>query len=350
MTVHACILGATGYGGGELMRLLAQHPHVTRIDGVSRTRGGESFHAAHPHLRGVVQGAFTAKPDWGALAASGRPVLFAAMPHGEFAAQWPVLHAGISTADLEDRLVVIDLSGDFRLAEAAAFERHYGKPHPCPEWLGRFRYGLPEIRSLKIQEGGKLIANPGCFATAIQLALAPLRELPNPGPIAVFAVTGSSGSGASPSTITHHPTRANDFRAYKLDGHQHMGEVERLFADSSGCAVSLVTHSAPMVRGIFVTAQYALPEGSNAVTIRAAYARTYEDAPFVRLVEGSPRVAAVVGSNFCEIGIQVNGSTVIVMAAIDNLVKGMSGQAVQNMNLALGLPESAGLLQAPVFP
>ncbi len=361
MSIHACILGATGYGGGELMRLLSQHPTVTGIDGTSRNRSGEPFHAAHPHLRGIVEGDFTEKPDWAALGKAEHPVLFAAMPHGEFAAQWPALNEDIVASGLEGRLVVIDLSGDFRLADADAFQRYYGHAHPCPEWLGRFHYGLPEARGSGPRGSGPrgsgatrrdttLIANPGCFATAVQLALAPLRDLQNPGAISVFAVTGSSGSGASPSATTHHPSRAHDFRAYKLDGHQHLGEVEQLFSTVGGRDIHLVTHSAPMVRGIFVTAQFSMPAGMNGKSLMDAYSAFYREAPFVRLVDGSPRVAAVVGSNFCDIGVQVNGDAVIVMSAIDNLVKGMSGQAIQNMNIALGLPQTTGLLQAPLYP
>lgn len=353
MSIHACILGATGFGGGELMRLLAAHPDVQRVDGSSRSAAGKPFQNTHPHLHGIVDGAFVAAPDWKSMAESSHPVLFAAMPHGEFAAQWRALAQEIETAGLSERLTVIDLSGDFRLHDADTFARHYGHVHPCPEWLGRFHYGLPECKSVPLDanaEATTLIANPGCFATAVQLALLPLRELPDPGLIAVAGITGSSGSGAQPSATTHHPTRANDFRAYKLAGHQHLGEVEQLFEDCGGRSVSFIAHSAPMVRGIFVTAQFALPQGSDAAGLAQAYAEAYATAPFVRLVEGSPRVAQVVGSNFCDIGIQVNGDTAIVMTALDNLVKGMAGQAVQNMNLALGLPETAGLMQAPLYP
>jgi N-acetyl-gamma-glutamyl-phosphate reductase len=379
MSVHACILGATGYGGGELLRLLGQHPEVTRIDGITRSRGGEPFHAVHPNLRGIVDGEFTDAPDWAALAAAERPVLFAALPHGEFAQRWPAMHE-LAPAGLTDKLVVIDLSGDFRLADADTYRRHYGIAHPCPEWLGRFTYGFPELqfapqRRRPHEHAPKLggnhvgaasmhvgappmrrdsicIANPGCFATALQLALLPLANLPDPGFIAVTGVTGSSGSGAQPSDTTHHPARAHDFRAYKLGGHQHLGEVERMFelAGAGSRTVSFVPHSAPLVRGIFVTAQFKLPEGVDADALLAAYVDTYKDAPFVRLVDGSPRIAAVIGSNFCDIGIQVNGQTAIVMAALDNLVKGMAGLAVQNMNLALGFDETAGLMQAALFP
>ncbi|MCA1798758.1 MAG: N-acetyl-gamma-glutamyl-phosphate reductase [Xanthomonadaceae bacterium] len=358
MSIRACILGATGYGGGELLRLLAQHPELDALDGLSRSRGGTAFGSVHPHLNGVVAGAFSEAPDWRALAAAERPVLFAALPHGEFAKQWPALWDEIGAAGLHERLAVIDLSGDFRLQSAKAFARHYGHAHPCPEWLGKFRYGLPELNESR-PEGRSytgasptLIANPGCFATAIQLALLPLARLPDPGFIAVSGVTGSSGSGATPSDTTHHPTRAHDFRAYKVAGHQHFGEVEQMFAlaGAGTRTVSFVPHSAPLVRGIFVTAQFALPKGIDAAALRDAYKSCYAEAPFVRIVDGSPRVAAVVGSNFCDLSVTVRDGHAIVLAALDNLVKGMAGQAVQNMNLALGLDEATGLRQAALYP
>lgn len=346
MTIHACILGATGYGGGELLRILLQHPAVARVDGISRSSAGSPFSAAHPNLLGVADGVFADAPDWSALAAADAPVLFAALPHGEFAKQWPSLHAAARRANVAERLCVIDLSGDFRLDDAAAYARAYGIAHPCPEWLDAFCYGLPELGGGR----GRLIANPGCFATAIQLALAPLRDLPDPGFIAVSGVTGSSGSGATPSATTHHPARAHDFRAYKVTGHQHMAEVERLFAPSGRRTIGFVAHSAPLVRGIFVTAQFVLPPSTDAAGLRAAYDSLYGDAPFVRRVEGSPRVAAVVGSNYCDLACEVVEGRAVVTAALDNLVKGMAGQAIQNMNLALALDETAGLKQVALSP
>ncbi|MEX0900963.1 MAG: N-acetyl-gamma-glutamyl-phosphate reductase [Gammaproteobacteria bacterium] len=346
MTIHACILGATGYGGGELLRILLQHPEVARIDGVSRSSVGSPFSAVHPNLRGATDDAFTDTPDWAALAAADAPVLFAALPHGEFAKQWPMLHADAQRAGVADRLCVIDLSGDFRLRDANAYARAYGAAHPCPDWLDAFSYGLPELGG----NPGRLIANPGCFATAIQLALAPLRDLPDPGFIAVTGVTGSSGSGATPTETTHHPARAHDFRAYKVHRHQHMAEVEQLFAPSGARTIGFVAHSAPLVRGIFVTAQFALPPSIDADALRAAYDALYEDAPFIRLVDGSPRLAAVVGSNYCDLACVVAEGRAVVIAALDNLVKGMAGQAVQNMNLALALDEAAGLRQVALSP
>jgi LysW-gamma-L-alpha-aminoadipyl-6-phosphate/LysW-L-glutamyl-5-phosphate reductase len=346
MTIHACILGATGYGGGELLRLLLQHPRVARIDGVSRSSVGQPFSATHPNLRGFTDGVFADAPDWRALAAADAPVLFAALPHGEFAKQWPGLHADAQRAGIADRLCVVDLSGDFRLRDPAAYARAYGVEHPCPEWLAAFRYALPELDG----DPGRRIANPGCFATAIQLALAPLRDFPDPGFIAVTGVTGSSGSGATPSATTHHPTRAHDFRAYKVEGHQHMAEVEQRFAPSAARTVGFVAHSAPLVRGIFVTAQFKLPPAVDAQALRAAYATLYRAAPFVRMVDESPRVAAVIGTNFCDLSCVVVDGRAVVTVALDNLVKGMAGQAIQNMNRALAMNETAGLNQAALSP
>lgn len=346
MTIHACILGATGYGGGELLRLLLQHPAIDRVDAVSRSSAGLPFSAAHPNLRGATAGVFSDAPDWSALAASDSPVLFAALPHGEFAKQWPTLHADAQRAGVTDRLCVMDLSGDFRLRDAAAYERAYASSHPCPEWLGAFSYGLPELGG----KPGRLVANPGCFATAVQLALAPLRDLPDPGFIAVTGVTGSSGSGATPSATTHHPARAHDFRAYKVTGHQHLAEVDQLFAPTGARNIGFVAHSAPLVRGIFVTAQFALPPSVNPETLRAAYEKLYAAAPFVRIVEDSPRLAAVVGSNYCDLACVVVDGRVVVTAALDNLVKGMAGQAIQNMNRVLSLDEAAGLGQVALYP
>lgn len=346
MTVHACILGATGYGGGELLRLLLQHPAVGRVDAVSRSSAGAPFSAAHPNLQGATDGVFVDAPDWPALAAADAPVLFAALPHGEFAKQWPALHADARRAGVAERLCVVDLSGDFRLRDPIAYARAYGSAHPCPEWLDAFGYGLPELGGTP----GRLIANPGCFATAIQLALAPLRRMPDPGFIAVTGVTGSSGSGATPSATTHHPARAHDFRAYKVTGHQHMAEVEQCFASSGARTIGFVAHSAPLVRGIFVTAQFALPPSIDADRLGAAYRAFYEGAPFVRFVDDSPRIAAVAGSNHCDLACVVVDGRAVVTAALDNLVKGMAGQAVQNMNRALALDETAGLKQIALYP
>ncbi len=345
------ILGASGYGGGELLRLLAGHPRLRSVVGASRQHVGKDIGTVHPNLRGLVRGAFVESPDWALLAASDCPVLFAAMPHGEFARQLPRLELEWHAAGLSERLTVIDLSGDFRLADGAGFTQSYGGEHPCVERLGSFVYGLSEWRRPQIA-GARRIANPGCFATALQLALLPLADLGASRPtwVAVSAITGSSGSGASASDTTHHPTRANDFRAYKMLGHQHEGEVRRTLAEE-GAAIefAFVPHSAPLVRGIFATLSFRAPELSRAA-LREAYLARYDSARFVRLVDGTPRVAAVVGSNFADIAVEAKAGNACVMIAIDNLVKGMAGQAVQNLNIACGWPEDLGLAIAGAFP
>lgn len=350
--VQVLILGGSGYGGGELLRLLVRHPQVGSIRAVSRARAGEPFGAVHPNLRGVVDGRFEAEPDWAALAAAHHPVVFSALPHFELARRLPGLERKWAELGLAERLLLIDLSGDFRLDDPAAFEDAYGRPHPCPERLGSFVYGLPEWQREAIA-GARRIANPGCFATAVQLALLPLAGVPDLGFVAVSAATGSSGSGALPGAATHHPTRANDFRAYKVLAHQHEAEIRRLLVSGGGgSTLAFVPHSAPFVRGIFATVQLC-PAPAAALTADALVARFrkyYEAAPFVRLVEDSPRVAAVAGSNFCDVAVYARGTSVAVLAALDNLGKGMAGQAVQNLNLACGWPEASGLDWAGAYP
>ncbi|MBK7292549.1 MAG: N-acetyl-gamma-glutamyl-phosphate reductase [Holophagaceae bacterium] len=328
--VDVLILGASGYGGGELLRWLSNHPAVASIRGTARSHAGKPFHAQHPHLRGLVEGTFEAAPDWAALAQSEAPVLFAALPHGEFAKQWTDYQTEWDRLGLVDKLTIIDLSADFRLD---------------PAWI----YGLVDWQPERMR-GARRIANPGCFATALQLALLPLAEW-QPAFVALTAATGSSGSGAAPSDTTHHPTRANDFRAYKMLGHQHEAEVLRTLATAGWeVPLSFVPQSAPMVRGIFATAQFPLPEGVDEATLRAHYEAYYRDRFFVRIVEGSPRVAATTGSAFADIGVAARNGHGAVMVALDNLGKGMATQAVQNLNLALGLPEWAGLKAAGGWP
>ncbi|HJW32057.1 MAG TPA: N-acetyl-gamma-glutamyl-phosphate reductase [Holophagaceae bacterium] len=347
--IRTLILGASGYGGGELLRLLAGHPEVEAVRGVSRHHAGKPFHAAHPNLRGFLEGTFDGAADWSWLAEAAQPVCFAAMPHGELAKALPMLEAAWSEAGLVDRLTLIDLSGDFRLGSAEAFATHYGQAHPTPQALGGFVYGLADLFPHEVR-GARRIANPGCFATALQLGLAPLAGL-GMDHVSAFAITGSSGSGMNPSDTTHHPTRATDFRAYKALAHQHQGEVAQ-FCARLGITpdVAFIPHSAPLVRGIFATLQFQLPESIGAADVRARLEATYAQRPFVRLVEGSPKVAAVTGSNFADLGFVAEGREAAIFVAIDNLLKGMAGQAVQNMNLALGLSEKAGIWMAGGYP
>ncbi len=329
--VDVLILGASGYGGGELLRWLSNHPAVASLRGTARSHAGKPFHAQHPNLRGLVDGVFEGTPDWEALASSPAPVIFSALPHGELGKLWPELEAAAQThPGLLERLIVIDLSADFRLD---------------PSWV----YGLVDWQPERMA-GAKRIANPGCFATALQLALLPLAQW-QPAFVAVTAATGSSGSGAAPSDTTHHPTRANDFRAYKVLGHQHEAEVLRTLATAGWQApLSFVPQSAPMVRGIFATIQFPLPAGIEYGALRVHFENFYKGRFFVRVVDGTPRVAATVGSAFADLSVAAKGSHGVVLVALDNLGKGMATQAVQNLNLALGLPEWTGLRAAGGWP
>ncbi|HEY0369717.1 MAG TPA: N-acetyl-gamma-glutamyl-phosphate reductase [Chthoniobacterales bacterium] len=317
MKIDAVIFGASGYGGGELLYWLSRHPNVASIRGTSRSYAGKEFAAAHPNLRGVVEGKF--EHEINEVPQHGGTVVFSALPHGELAKTYSQLQLGDAT--------LIDLSTDFRAAT-------------------EFVYGLPEWNREAIR-GAKRIASAGCFATALQLGLLPLRGL-DVGFIAATAVTGSSGSGASAAETTHHPTRANDFRAYKILSHQHLAEVNAAMraCDIKG-NLSFVPQSGPFVRGIFATLQFQLPPG---VDLHERVCQVYRHEAFVRLVEGSPRVAAVAGSNFADIAVATDERSAAIMVAIDNLGKGMAGQAVQSMNIALGLPETTGLWASGRFP
>ena len=351
--VDVAILGAAGFGGGELLRLLTAHPAVAALNASSRSHAGKPIHAVHTHLGGLAEGTFSSEPDWQKLAQSACPVLFAALPHGEFAKLLPALEQQWETLGLRERMLVIDLSGDFRLRSASVFEHAYGLAHPCPERLGSFTYGLSEWQGARLA-GVKRIANPGCFATAIALALLPIAQAPwaeRLAQIAISAITGSSGSGASPGIGTHHPTRAHDFRAYKVLRHQHQSEILQVLGDAGrALPFSLVPHSAPLVRGIYATSQFALPSGVSEADVHGAYQQSYQHSRFVRLTQEPPKLAATVGSNFCDLSVHVLDGQVAVLSTLDNLLKGMAGQAVQNLNLALGFPERMGLEQAALYP
>ena len=349
MKLDIAIIGASGYGGGELLRWLSTHPDVATLSGTARAQAGQPFWKVHPNLRGILDGVFEEEIGWDRFQASEQVVVFAALPHGEIATRMPALEAAWSAAGILDKVLFLDLSGDFRLKDPQRFQEAYGRVHPNPQLLDRFVYGLPEWNRSALNNARR-IACAGCFATALQLALMPLKGL-DLGWIAATGATGSSGSGASPSEGTHHPLRANDFRAYKLLNHQHLPEVEMgMAALGIQGRLAFVPQSAPMVRGIFATVQFALPEGLDQDALKARALAAFEDAPLVRVVEPSPRVAAVAGSAFCDLSVAARDGSGVVLSAIDNLGKGMASQAVQCMNLALGQPETRGLRIPGTYP
>jgi N-acetyl-gamma-glutamyl-phosphate/LysW-gamma-L-alpha-aminoadipyl-6-phosphate reductase len=350
MIFNPVILGSAGYGGGELLRLLFDHPNAGPVQAVSHSHAGKPIYSAHPALRGFIDHPFLEEADWTALAQSEHPVVFSAQPHGELAKQLPALEAAWEAAGIAERLVLVDLSGDFRLDDRDVFQKAYSSVHPCPEYLGKFVYGCPEVARQKIV-GSKRIANPGCFATALNLALLPLAGL-GVRFVAVSAATGSSGSGAKAQAGTHHPERSGDFRAYKVLTHQHQAEVSGLLAANGlpDLHLAFVPHSAPIVRGIFATVQFELPKGLDKAKLKDRYKDFYKDAPFIRMLDDSPRVAAVTGTNMTDIAVHADGHSAVVLAALDNLGKGMAGQAIQNLNLALGLEETCGLWRPARWP
>jgi len=326
------ILGASGYGGGELLRWLSGHPGTATLRGTSR-HAGRAFGDVHPNLRGIVPGILEEEIDWSGFAGSEQPVVFSALPHGELTAMMPGLEAAWTRAGIQDRVLLLDLATDFR-----------GVEHR-PRWV----YGLPEWNRAALP-GARRVACAGCFATALQLALIPLHGL-DIGFLAATGATGSSGSGASPSEGTHHPLRAQDFRAYKPLVHQHLAEVRAGMAALGILGdLSFVPTSAPMVRGIFISLQFRLPEGLTGEALKARAAEVFKDAPLVRMVADSPRVGAVAGSAFADVSVAAHGRQGAVLTAIDNLGKGMAAQAVQCMNLALGLPETTALKVAAGYP
>lgn len=334
--------GGAGYTGGELLRILSAHPAASVSAVASRSHAGRPVTAAHPHLRAMSNVIFSEEID-----PAGLDVLFLAGGHGEAMERLPsLLNKG------PKGLKVVDLSADFRLKDAALYPAWYGKPHAAPELLAGFVYGLPELDAPAIRTADR-VANPGCFATAVILALAPAARAGWTGTARVTAVTGSSGSGVAPSATTHHPAREGSLKAYKPLAHQHIPEVEACLDRAAGkpsLRLSLVPVSGPFVRGIYAVCHLDLPAGTSEADFKALYRDAYAGKPFVRLAEAPPDLKATAGSNYCEIFVGTRGADGFVIAALDNLVKGAAGQAVQNMNLMLGLAETSGLEAAGAYP
>lgn len=340
------VVGAAGYVGGELLRLLATHPGVTSWVATSRSQAGKPVADLHPALAPISDARFSG--DTPAEAARGADVVFLALEHGQsskLAAE--VFDAGPG--------LIIDLAADFRIQDGALHRKYYGE-HPAADLVHRFRYALADVLGKDLR-GATALAAPGCFATAAQLALHPLRKLALAAPPALFAVTGSSGAGALAKPTTHHPARAHNLFGYSVFNHRHEGEVLeqwRKWTGRPGAAARMLTHSGPFVRGIHLTLHATLAEGQSLPEGGAAAlaAESFAGRPFVRLVDTPPQLTHVVGTNYALLHAaqSEDGREVQVLIVIDNLVKGAGGQAIQAMNLALGLDETAGLTQLPVFP
>lgn len=332
------LLHGAGYVGGELIRLLLNHPEATLTQVTSRAFTGQPVGVAHPHLHGQTRLTFCA-PD--AFAPHACDAVLIAAEHGKGAQTVVDLLAdGFSGA-------IIDLSADFRFTDARLYQQWFGFDHPAPALLDDFTYALPEVAA-PYGFGTKHLANPGCFATGLSLALWPLAQhLPHLR-AAVTAFTGASGSGATPKATTHFPTREGNVRAYKILRHQHLPEVEQVLGPHADLA--FVPASGPWTRGIWGTAHVSLPNPIAPSQIAAWYEAAYTEKPAVRLwPDALPELRYAVGTPFCDLGWVVEGPHLVIGFALDNLLKGAASQAIQNLNLVLGLPEMVGLLPATTF-
>ncbi len=330
------IFGGSGYGGSELLRILLFHPNAEIVLVTANEHAGKAIGEVHKNLFGLTDLRFEKSPeDLSKL--ENIDVAFFALPHGQALNLIPQLPKNVK---------VIDLSGDFRINDADVFKEFYKLEHTAADLQKEFVYGLTETNREQIKSAN-YIANPGCFATATLLALAPMvKSGLLTGKIIVDAKTGSSGSGAKAAANTHHPQRMNSFYAYKPFQHQHVPEIEQHLREVGEFTSDFVfmTHSLPVSRGIFASCYL---ETTNLLTnedVKNLYELFYKDSFFVRIVEGSPDINWVKTTNFCDIAAHSNGKQIAVFSAIDNLVKGAAGQAVQNMNLMFGLDEKTGLI------
>lgn len=342
--IKAGIVGGTGYTGVELLRILALHPDVTVSVVTSRSDAGQRVDAVYPSLRGHIEALFT-PPETDTLAEC--DVVFFATPNGTAML--------MAEALLAQGVKIIDLSADFRLQDIAEWELWYGQNHACPDLVKQAVYGLPEVNRTAIRQAA-LVACPGCYPTAVQLGFLPLLET---GLVALEGLiadvkSGVSGAGRKAELATLMSETGESFKAYAVSGHRHLPEIRQGLAQAANTPVQLtfVPHLTPMIRGIHATL-YARLRG-DAAHLQHAFAQRYQNEPFIDVLPANahPDTRNVRGSNRCQIAVhQPQGSdTVVVLSVIDNLVKGASGQAVQNMNLMFGLPETAGLATVALYP
>jgi len=345
------IIGGSGYVGGELLRLLLMHPEVEVTTVTSRQSAGEYIFNAHPNLRGLTQLKFV--PQDISELQKNCDLVFTATPHGGSVNLVPQL--------LETGLKVIDMSADFRLKNPADYETYYGWKHAHPELLKEAAYGLPELHRDEIKKA-RLVGCPGCMATATILGLVPIVKagLVDSQHLVADLKVGSSGGGSKPTAASHHPERFGGVRPYQVVGHRHLAEVEQEVngASSESVILSFTPHAVNMVRGILVTIHAFTKQPIEAKDVWKALRGMYGSEPFIRLVKYQkgcfqlPDPKVTQGTNFCDVGFEIDphAKRLLMFSAIDNMVKGASGQGVQCLNLMMGIDETTGLKSTGFHP
>lgn len=345
--MKAAIVGGTGYGSVELIRLINKHPYLELGSIVSNSQAGNSFSQTYPHLTGIIEQPMEAFDASNLIEKN--DIVFLATPSGVSSNLVPQL--------LDKGIKCIDLSGDFRLRSAEEYESWY-KHSPADEnYLKQATYGLSEIYPEKIKTSN-LIANPGCYPTASTLGLIPIvkTQMVDEKSIIIDAKSGISGAGRGLSLSAHYSETNENLKAYKLGAHQHIPEVEQVLQDESGSPITITftTHLVPMTRGIMCTIYVNLKETVGIEEVHQIYTEFYQNSPFVRVrpLGNVPSTKEVYGSNFCDIGLHVDPRTnrLTIISVIDNLMKGASGQAIQNLNLMNGWDERTGLDDLPIYP
>lgn len=337
------IVGASGYSGGELLRILLRHPQAEVTQVTSERMQGRPVGMVHPNLRGHFGLSFIPLSALGPC-----DLLFVCLPHNQSARHFPRLRT------LAER--TIDLSADFRLSDPLAYQHWYGEAHPCPQYLPDFVYGIVELSRDRLPSA-RYVSGAGCNATAVTLALLPLARagLLGGGPVICDVKAGTSQGGAGHSEGSHHPARSGSVRSYKAIGHRHSAEIRQ----NLGCdEIYMSATSLDLVRGVLATCHLPLPQGLDEKGLWRLFRQTYAKEPFVRIVKErtglfrAPDPKILAGTNFCDVGFDVDVAEgrLVVTAALDNLVKGAAGQAVQAMNLMLGFEETTGLGFPGLYP